>query len=625
MNETLLAPINSAFLSSPESAALVHGGHVVQFYQDDNFLVETVSRYVGAALAAGDAAVVIATKKHRTAIDVLLRARGLDVAKVINQERYCAIDANEALTKFMRNGLPDPDDFKSVIGAVLEKAASSVGSEQSRVAAFGEMVNVLWAARHYEAALRLEQLWNDLARAYSFSLLCAYPITGFKNKKHADAFLKICAEHTAVLPAESYSLLRTEEDRLRKVSELQRAALASESESTLLHSEESFRLFVEAVSDYAIFMLDPEGNVATWNTGAERIKGYKSWEIIGKHFSAFYPEEDLRNRKPWRELEVAAEVGRFEDEGWRVRKDGSQFWANVVITALKDESGRIRGYGKVTRDFTERVWAQNAVQRANQELKKEILEKMKAEQQLHRSEESLRKLSLHLLRTQDEERRRIGRDLHDSLGQYLAVLKINLDSVQSSLPAGNNKAQSLLAQCGRLADDALREVRTLSYLLYPPMLEELGLKSAIPWCVDGFGRRSGIKTTVEIPADFGRLSRDMELALFRVLQEALTNVHRHSGSTTAKIRLHEKDDTVVLEIEDQGKGFPPGVLETSGNALPAELGVGLRGMNERMRQLGGRIELVPAEKGTIIRAVVPLVKQCSKSASDENKVAVPAV
>ena len=625
MNETLLAPINSAFLSSPESAALVHGGHVVQFYQDDNFLVETVSRYVGAALAAGDAAVVIATKKHRTAIDVLLRARGLDVAKVVNQGRYYAIDANEALTKFMRNGLPDPDDFKSQIGAVLEKAASSVGSEQSRVAAFGEMVNVLWAARHYEAALRLEQLWNDLARAYSFSLLCAYPITGFKNKKHADSFLKICAEHTAVLPTESYSLLVSEEDRLRKVSELQRAALASESESALLHSEESFRLFVEAVSDYAIFMLDPEGNVATWNTGAERIKGYKPWEIVGKHFSAFYPEEDLRNRKPWRELEVAAEVGRFEDEGWRVRKDGSKFWANVVITALKDESGRIRGYGKVTRDFTERVWAQDAVQRANQELKKEILEKKKAEQQLHRSEESLRKLSLHLLRTQDEERRRIGRDLHDSLGQYLAVLKINLDSVQLSLPSSNSRAHSQLSQCGRMADDALREVRTLSYLLYPPMLEELGLKSAIPWYVEGFGRRSGIKMTIEIPPDIGRLSREAELALFRVLQESLTNVHRHSGSATAKIRLREKNDLVILEVEDQGKGFPPGVLGTNGNGLPAELGVGLRGMNERMRQLGGRIEVGPANKGTVVRAVVPIGKPSSKSKSNENEVIVPTI
>jgi signal transduction histidine kinase len=176
-----------------------------------------------------------------------------------------------------------------------------------------------------------------------------------------------------------------------------------------------------------------------------------------------------------------------------------------------------------------------------------------------------------------------------------------------------------------MADDALREVRTLSYLLYPPMLEELGLKSAIPWYVEGFGRRSGIKMTIEIPPDIGRLSREAELALFRVLQESLTNVHRHSGSATAKIRLREKNDLVILEVEDQGKGFPPGVLGTNGNGLPAELGVGLRGMNERMRQLGGRIEVGPANKGTVVRAVVPIGKPSSKSKSNENEVVVPTI
>ena len=352
-------------------------------------------------------------------------------------------------------------------------------------------------------------------------------------------------------------------------------------------------------------MLDAHGNVITWNTGAERIKGYKAWEIIGKHFSTFYPEEDLRVRKPWFELEVAAKKGRFEDEGWRLRKDGSRFWANVVITALKDEKGRVRGFGKVTRDFTERVRAQEILQQTNEELQKEVLEKRKAEQQLHRSEESLRKLSLHLLRTQDEERRRIGRDLHDSLGQYLAVLKINLDSVQQSLTPAKPKIQKQLQQCIRLAEDAIKEVRTISYLLYPPMLEELGLKSAIPWYVEGFARRSGINAKLEISPDFGRLSRDAELALFRVLQESLTNVHRHSGSRIAEIRLHERGDLVILEIEDRGKGFPPGVLENNGNGLSAELGVGLRGMNERMRQLGGRIEVASAGTGTLVRAVVP--------------------
>src|SRR5262249_23691520 len=155
----------------------------------------------------------------------------------------------------------------------------------------------------------------------------------------------------------------------------------------------------EAVQDYAIFMLDPTGHVRTWNRGAWRIKQYSAEEIIGKHFSIFYPEEDKRNGKPQWELEIALKDGRFEDEGWGIRKDGSRFWANVIITAVRDNAGKLVGFGKVTRDFTER---------------------MEAKEALARSERSLRELSLHLLSTQDEERKRIGRDLHDSLGQYLA-------------------------------------------------------------------------------------------------------------------------------------------------------------------------------------------------------------
>jgi PAS domain S-box-containing protein len=599
--------VSSSSVPSPSLSqypVLNQKGHVVQFYQEDGYLVETVSRFVGSSLAAGDASVVIATKPHRAAIDTLLKARALDIAKVVNQHRYFALDAGETLSRFLVNGMPDPNLFKSVIGKVLDEAASAVGGEGTRIAAFGEMVNVLWASGQYEAALRLEQLWNELSSTRSFALLCAYPISGFEGRQHTDGFLRVCREHGAVLPSESYSLLDTAEERLRKVTELQQAVLALQNETIALRAGESFRLFIDAVRDYAIFMLDAQGCITTWNTGAERIKGYKSWEIIGKHFSVFYPEEDLRNRKPWRELEVAAEDGRFEDEGWRLRKDGTRFWANVVITALKDENGKIRGFGKVTRDITERLHAHQALKEANANLEKEVIEKRNAEQKLHRSEDSLRRLSLHLLRTQDEERRRIGRDLHDSLGQYLAVLKMNLDSLQLTFPSSGNGAQQV-SSCIRLVEDAIKEVRTISYLLYPPMLEELGLKSAIPWYLDGFARRSEIKTAFEITPDFARLSREVELALFRVLQESLTNVHRHSGSPTAAIRLFAKDDQVILEVEDHGKGLPANILEAEEDELPAELGVGLRGMNERIRQLGGRVETVSPGVGTIVRAIVP--------------------
>jgi PAS domain S-box-containing protein len=580
--------------------------HVVQFYQDDKFLIDAVSGFVGSALAAGDAAVLIATAAHLEGVEQVLRKRGLEIGQAARQGRFLALDATETLSKFMVNGRPDEELFRTAIGAPLAQAASSVVGERRRIAAFGEMVNILWATGNYDAALRLEQLWNRLADEHSFSLLCAYPIAGFNNAKHTDAFLKICAEHSAVFPSESFPTTSREDDRLRSVTLLQQQAVALLSETALLQSEQRFRLFVEAVRDYAIFMLDPEGNIATWNAGAERIKGYKPWEIIGQHFSVFYPEDDLKSRKPWHELKIAAKEGRFEDEGWRLRKDGSKFWANVIITAIRDADGRLHGFGKVTRDMTERMLDHMELQRALADLEKEVTERRRAEQRLHSSEESLRRLSLHLLRTQDEERKRIGRDLHDSLGQALAMLKINLDSLQLTLPSSEGKALTQVAQCVQLSEEAIREVRTIAYLLYPPMLEELGLNSAIPWYLEGFSTRSHIDISFDVQPDLGRLARPAELALFRVLQESLTNVHRHSGSEKARIRLFEENGLVVLEIEDEGKGFPAAMLDLNSDDLPSAFGVGLRGMNERLRDLGGMIELKRGrKKGGIVRAVVP--------------------
>jgi len=372
----------------------------------------------------------------------------------------------------------------------------------------------------------------------------------------------------------------------RDLSERRRIELA------LRRSEERSRLFIEAVQDYAIFMLDPEGIVSTWNTGAERIKGYKAWEIIGQHFSRFYPEEDVRSGKPAWELQVAMKEGRFEDEGWRVRKDGSKFWASVIINTVKDRDGNLIGFSKVTRDFTDRMLAQKALE--------------DSQMKLYRSEKSLRKLSLHLLRTQDEERRRIGREIHDSLGQYLAALKIKLDSISE-----NNSDE--IAECANLVEECVKEVRTISYLLYPPMLEEMGLKSAVLWYLEGFSKRSGIKTSFDIPEDFGRLNRDTELVLFRVLQESLTNVQRHSGSATTTIKISRTKDVVTLQVSDQGKGLPSAILEEGSQDWMGSLGVGLRGMSERLKQLGGTLDISSGQSGTQVLATVPL--QASRTSS----------
>jgi len=257
------------------------------------------------------------------------------------------------------------------------------------IAIFGEMVALLWAGGQTSAALGLEELWNGLALTHTFSLRCAYPASGFGRLEDGESFLKICDAHSGIIPDDSYTNLSGEDERLRKIAELQQAArvaaeLAKLNEN-LRQSEERFRLLIDYVKDYAIFMLSPEGNVLSWNAGAERIKGYRPEEIIGKHFSAFYTTEDIQAGKPQRALKIAAAEGRYETEGWRVRKDGSRFWADVVITALFDAGGTPKGFSKVTRDNTERKKAEEAV--------------------LH--------LSGRLLRAHDEERRRLGRELHD--------------------------------------------------------------------------------------------------------------------------------------------------------------------------------------------------------------------
>jgi signal transduction histidine kinase len=211
-----------------------------------------------------------------------------------------------------------------------------------------------------------------------------------------------------------------------------------------------------------------------------------------------------------------------------------------------------------------------------------------------------------LLHVQDEERRRIARELHDSTVQILGAVAIDLEKIQRLVPDGDSvKARKLLADSSELVERATVELRTLSYLLHPPMLDDLGLEGALPWYAAGFSTRSGIRVRVDMRSDFGRIERELELTLFRIVQEALTNIQRHSGSPTAEITMFRDVHRVTLEVTDRGKGIPPGVLEPVGNAR-ASVGVGIAGMRERVRQLGGQMEIASSEGGTLLRAVLPV-------------------
>jgi signal transduction histidine kinase len=233
----------------------------------------------------------------------------------------------------------------------------------------------------------------------------------------------------------------------------------------------------------------------------------------------------------------------------------------------------------------------------NRALQEEIAERRQAE-------DSLRQLSTRLLRVQDEERQRLARDLHDSTAQSLAGLAMNLAVAQESREALDGRTRTALDESETLAERCSREIRSLAYLLHPPLLTEVGLVAAVRWCADGFAQRSGIAVELDLPEDFGRLPADIENALFRIVQECLANVQRHSGSPTAHIRLSRAPGRVALEVRDEGRGLPPDLL--AGNDGVASFGVGVLGMRERVRQLGGRFAIDSSNEGFTVRVEIDL-------------------
>jgi signal transduction histidine kinase len=218
--------------------------------------------------------------------------------------------------------------------------------------------------------------------------------------------------------------------------------------------------------------------------------------------------------------------------------------------------------------------------------------------------EIVRELSGRLLQTRDEERRHIARELHDSVGQLATAIRINLQALTQESRALSVDASRALRENVSLAEQLISEVRTISYLLHPPLLDELGLPSALPWFVEGFAQRSKIHVKLELQPDFGRLPLDLEIHLFRIVQECLTNVHRHSGSPTANLRLSRINGLIRLELEDAGKGIPKEKLASL--TSKGRLGVGISGMRERARQFGGTIEITCGGKGTQVVAVIPI-------------------
>lgn len=340
-------------------------------------------------------------------------------------------------------------------------------------------------------------------------------------------------------------------------------------------SEELLRAAFEQVA-VGFSMTDLDGRFVKVNEALCGITGYSEEELLNASYQAITHPEDLPKNL---EIAMSLEAGKLRSMVYQkryIKKSGEPVWVQNSVSSMSDGNGKVSGFVALTEDINERK----------------------------RAEDGIRKLSGQLLHLQDEERRKIARDLHDVTGQDLVALSTTLERLHATTPATNRKSKKVISQCQGLTDRCIREIRTLSYVLHPPMLDESGLEDAIRHYASGFTERTGIDVRLEITPDFGRLATEEEMALFRVMQESLVNIQRHSGSFSASILLDRNREGILLEMKDSGRGIP-GNGQGQNKCLSAPGGVGIQSMRERMTQVGGRLEIESSSSGTTVRAIVP--------------------
>ena len=366
-------------------------------------------------------------------------------------------------------------------------------------------------------------------------------------------------------------------------------------------------------SDDAIVSKTLEGVITSWNAGAERLFGYTAKEAIGRHISMIIPL-DRRDE----ETSIIARLSQGERidhfDTIRLRKDGSKLETSLTISPLRDASGKIIGASKIARDIGGRKRIERELHESEQrfralagaldtqvQFRTQELQRRNAE--ILQQSDQLRDLSARLMRTQDEERRRIALELHDSVGQNLAGLAMSLARFEDDAKHNPARFSENIKDAKDLIQNLTQEIRTTSYLLHPPMLDELGLSSALRWYVEGLAQRSNLRIEVNIPDNFERLAPEMELAIFRLVQESLTNIHRHSESKTAVIRIAREGDKIYAEVQDRGKGMSK---ERFAEVQTQAVGLGIRGMKERVRQSQGELIIDSNALGTKITAIFPV-------------------
>lgn len=332
---------------------------------------------------------------------------------------------------------------------------------------------------------------------------------------------------------------------------------------TLEGSDLPYSALVEKMEQGAA-MLDARGCIVYCNLSLAQLFGVERETVIGRYLLDFVAAED---RPAYESLLQENQIVSNEGEIRLQLPDGSLIPTNFSFSLLsRDKSAT----GVLVTDLT--------------------------------AQKQQMEFTSRLQNLQDEERRRLARELHDSVGQTLAALSMNIGVIEAQSHKLDSVGARAVSENAQLGDQVSREIRTISHLLHPPLLDVAGLASALRWYADGFAERSNIKVDVEIASDFGRLPDELEIAIFRIVQECLTNIHRHSGSATAAIRVQQEGDAVFVKVQDSGKGIP---LEKQHPLIEAGRGgVGFAGMRERLRRLGGTLEIQSNESGTTVSAIL---------------------
>jgi PAS domain S-box-containing protein len=374
------------------------------------------------------------------------------------------------------------------------------------------------------------------------------------------------------------------------------------SQEEVRKSAERFQAFFHSAAVGAARVDVETGRFLEVNDTFCRMTGYERYELLAMTVLDITHPDDKAVTLEHQKLKLRDPNHNFELDKRYVRKDGQTIWVCVAINLVASE-GDPPYYVSVVIDITDRKKAEEGLQESEERLRKRVFERTL---ELQQKNEELRNLSARLQQIRDEERRALARELHDSTGQSLAILAMNLDELKRKVDQISPDIAELAVQNKVVVDEISTELRTISYLLHPPLLDEIGLEAALRWYAEGLAERSNITVNLELNLGngAGRLSPELETALFRIVQECLSNIHRHSGSPTATMRLRASSDKIILEVIDQGAGMPPEKLDQiAAGRLP---GVGLRGMRERIQSFHGDLDVLSGANGTTIKVVIPI-------------------